>query len=366
MSQLKKQSIVSRKANRAPAKRKPGRTSSHSFVFLRLISRGAIGVSSLVFKPFKNLNGRWPISALIVAGGVTGLGLAAYGTATAVKSITEKVPERLEVRCLRIDLRDKISEISSDTLNEAQNSSWNRTALMNKLLSRISKLDGVDEVRIRAGLDRKVIVDVTAQTPFLVMQGKGSERILIGDQFKIIARGLPKNSYDHLPQLEIPELNLNLTSSRETSETRSGYFVRPSINAGVNVRWLGQQTINIYSLFESQRIPLKVQMVSWKSVSGFNVLVEEHSIHNQKVASNIGLQSIGISQNPSTNTPNTPHQYNVVLGEKDFSEKFTRLKQVIDDLRTKKTVVDQIDLGFADKAIIRVNEQLSEAKRGGL
>lgn len=366
MSQLKKQSIVSRKVNRAPAKRKSGRSSSHSFVFLRVVSRGILNLCSIVFKPMKHLNGRWPIGALVVAGGVAALGLVAYGAATAVRSVTEQVPERLEVRCLRIDLRDKISEISSDTLNEAQKLGWTRTALMNKLLSRISKLDGVDEVRIRAGLDRKVVVDVTAQTPFLVIQGKGSERILIGDQFKIIARSVPGSSYDHLPQLEIPELNLNLSSSRETSEPRSGYFVRPSINAGVNVRWLGQQTINIYSLFESERIPLKVQKVSWKSVSGFNVLVGEHSVHNQKVAANIGLQAIGLNQNPPTTASNKPHEYNIVLGEKDFSEKFLRLKQVIDDLRIKKTVVDQIDLGFADKAIIRVNEQLSEAKRGGL
>jgi len=39
---------------------------------------------------------------------------------------------------------------------------------------------------------------------------------------------------------------------------------------------------------------------------------------------------------------------------------------VIDDLQLKKTVVDQIDLGYSDKAIIKVNEQLSELKRGGL
>jgi hypothetical protein len=61
-----------------------------------------------------------------------------------------------------------------------------------------------------------------------------------------------------------------------------------------------------------------------------------------------------------------PHRFTIILGENQFSEKFSRLQQVIQDIRLKKSLVDQIDLAFSDKAIIKMNEQLSDAKRGGL
>lgn len=365
MSQLKKQTIVSRKGARTPQTRKTAKGTSFQSGVLRLCRSAGKALFSLLYRPFKNARFRWPIAALAVSAALTSGGLIAYSASKLLTGVVEHLPDRLEVRCLRIDLREKIAEIASDTLRQAQKSKSTRTALMDKLMSRISKLDGVDEVRIRAGLDGKVLVDVSAQTPFLVLQGKGSERVLVGNQFKIIARSLPSNSYGHLPHIVTPELSLNLSYSSAKSETYTGYFVRPSINAGVNVRWLSQQTIDIYSLFESMRLPLKVEKVVWKEVSGFNVAVAE-KVPTPTQIPGVGMSDLASTQEDTPATPTSPHRYNVVLGENDFREKFSRLKQVIDDLQLKKTVVDQIDLGYSDKAIIKVNEQLSELKRGGL
>lgn len=366
MSQLKKQTIVSRKGARTPQKRKASNNSSVRIGLFRMCLSTSKALFAFLYRPIADTRIRWSTRTVAPALAIVAAGFIAYSTPDLLKNITEQVPERLEVRCLRIDLREKISEIASDTLNQAQKGNWTRTALMDKLMSRISKLDGVDVVRIRAGLDRRVLVDVTAQTPFLVLRGKGSEKVLVGDQFKIIARSLPNSSYDHLPQIEAPELALNLSVGGETSETHPGYFVRPSINAGVNVRWLSQQTINIYSLFESERIPLKVEKVIWKSVSGFNVEVEEKLNIGASRVPSVNLPGVVSTQPLPSEDSNKSHSFNVVLGESGFKEKFSRLKQVVDDLRSKKTVVDQIDLGYSDKAIIKINEQLSELKRGGL
>jgi hypothetical protein len=118
-------------------------------------------------------------------------------------------------------------------------------------------------------------------------------------------------------------------------------------------------------MFESERLPLKVEKVFWKAVSGFNVAVED-KVAYQNQLSGVGLSAAVTLQSLPTETQVSHHRYNIVLGENDFKQKFSRLRQVIDDLKLKKTVVDQIDLGYSDKAIIKINEQLSELKRGGL
>jgi len=313
MSQLKKQTVVSRKGARTPqAKKAPKGTTLQTGLF-RLLGSAGKAVLIFLFRRFKGSRFRLPVAALAVTTALASGGLIAYTSSRLLTGVVEQLPERLEVRCLRIDLRDKISEIASDTLRQAQKAKTTRTALMDKMMSRISKLDGVDEVRIRAGLDGRVLVDVTAQTPFLVLQGKGSERVLVGDQFKIIARSLPNNSYSHLPQIETPELALNLSYSSQKSETHAGYFVRPSINAGVNVRWLSQQTINIYALFESERIPLKIEKVVWKAVSGFNVSVEEKLSSGLNKIPGVSGSALNSNQGLLTEAQPTLHRYNVVL-----------------------------------------------------
>lgn len=371
MSQLKKQTVVGRKSAR---RSKPAPTHSHkkSGGVLRLMGQTSmklVKTAMVVVHPCLAAVRRWPMAtASLLVGGAIFLGVG-YGVSRLTQSLTQSLPTSIEVNSPRPELNDTIIRITSETLQAARNEKWSRNALADKLLSRVSMVDGVDEVSLRTGLDKKLRVDVVAQAPLLVMEAKGGERILVGSKFKIIARGLGANDYTSLPLLEAPDLSLNVASSREKRRENSGLFVRPSTMTSANVRWLGQQTLKIDSLFSAAKIPAKIENILWRNGAGFSIVISDNASADQDQPNPNTLTAVpvgqtGLSGHPESKSQN--HRTTVVLGENQFNEKFDRLSQIIQDLRQRKLKAEQIDLGFSDKAIIRMPEGLSEAKRGGI
>jgi hypothetical protein len=366
MSQLNKQEVVGRK----PVRRKAA--SSSSTVKPKSSSLWTVGLRTCkttlnwASMPLRASLKRWPKATLIVSLGMATVGALGYGIIQAMEALTSTLPERLEVNSPRSDLQATISSLASDTLQTARREKWTRTALADKLLSRISSVDGVDEVSVRAGLDRKMRINVIAQAPLLVIEGKGNERILIGSKFKIISRGLSADDYLFLPLVEAPDLSLNVKSSREKKKTQTGFFVRPNSFSSANVRWLGQQSIKIKSLFESEKIPVDVEKIIYRNGTGFSALVRHRETLGQVVAEPVSLSARSGTDAAIPVTTPTVQKFIIVLGENQFQEKFARLQQIIQDLRLKRSPVDQIDLAFSDKAIIRMSEQFTDVKRGGL
>lgn len=366
MSQLKKQLVTGRKVTRrskAANTSMPSTQSGSTWTSgIRFIKQVAIWTWTPVRVSIK----RWPKATLVVALSGTSAALAGYAIFRMMSALTSTLPERLEVISPRADLQSTISSIATDTLQAARREHWSRSALTDKLLSRVSMVDGVDEVTIRSGLDRKLRINVAAQAPLLVLEGKGNERILVGSKFKIIARGLGSNDYGHLPQVEAPDLSLNIRPSRDKKRAQTGLFVRPSSSSSVNIRWLSQQAIKISSLFEIEKIPVDVERIVWRNGTGFSAIVRQRETSAQVVAEAIAPGTRQLPDAAQVQQQIGPHRFTIILGENQFSEKFSRLQQVIQDIRLKKSLVDQIDLAFSDKAIIKMNEQLSDAKRGGL
>ncbi|MEN9825269.1 MAG: hypothetical protein RI953_1014 [Pseudomonadota bacterium] len=370
MSQLKKQTVAGRKSAKR-SKQVASHSQKGSSGILRKVGRSVVQLSKAVFvvlRPGLYAVRRWPLAtvAFVVGGGVF-LGVG-YGISRLTTSLTQSLPTSIEVNSPRPELNDTIIRISSDTLQTARNEKWSRNALADKLLSRVSMVDGVDEVSLRTGLDRKLRVDVVAQAPLLVMEAKGGERILVGSKFKIIARGLGADSYTNLPMLEAPDLSLNVHSARERRRENSGLFVRPSTVSSANVRWLGQQTLKIDSLFSASKIPAKIEKILWRNGSGFSIVIssKDHSAADHPASNTISAVPVGTTAIPTGSDVSSMNQRTtVVLGENQFNEKFERLAHIVQDLRQRKVSAEQIDLGFSDKAIIRMPETLSDAKRGG-
>ncbi|MEN9529252.1 MAG: hypothetical protein RI932_1125 [Pseudomonadota bacterium] len=366
MSQLKKQEVVGRK----PVRRKAVSSSSTAKPKGGSLWIASLRASRTTFHwmslPFRASLKRWPKATIMVSLCVTATGAVGYGIYRAMDALTSTLPDRLEVNSPRPDLQATISSLASDTLETARREQWSRTALTDKLLSRISMVDGVDEVSVRAGIDRKMRINVVAQAPLLVLEGKGNERILIGSKFKIIARGLGTDDYAQLPQVEAPDLNLNVRASREKKKTQIGLFVKANSFSGANVRWLSQQAIKVRMLFDSEKIPVDVEKIVYRNGTGFSALVRHREAPGQLIAEPVpvgnrqAVDAMNIAVAPAA------HKFTIVLGENQFQEKFARLQQVIQDLRLKRSPVDQIDLAFSDKAIIRMSEQFTDAKRGGL
>lgn len=367
MSQLRKQSITGRKVTRRNAPTTTSVATSSRFKLwkgrFRLFGR----ISGGIFTPFKFVLKRWPRASLILILTASISSALVYGTLRFMKSITSSLPETIQVESPRVELHTSVSSIANDTLNSARKDNWSRTALFDKLLSRISAVDGVDEVSIRSGLDRKVIIKLVAQAPLLVLEGSENERILIGSKFRIIARGLGRNDYNHLPKIEAPDLSLNIRMVRERKKTLSGLFIRPINTSTANIRWLSQETIKILSYFESEKIPVDVLKVIWKNGTGFSAVVRQKDSKNDGFNINATLP-IGVHTVEAVSSPQiqASHQFTIVLGENQFQAKFLRLHQIIQDLRLKDSLVDHIDLAFSDKAIIKLKDQLSEFKRGGM
>jgi hypothetical protein len=366
MSQLKKQLVTGRKvtrrskaANTSMPSTQSGSTWTSGIKFFKQ-------VAIWTWTPVRVSIKRWPKATLVVALIGTSAALAGYAIFRMMSALTSTLPERLEVISPRADLQSTISSIAADTLKAAQREHWSRSALTDKLLSRVSMVDGVDEVTIRSGLDRKLRINVVAQAPLLVLEGKGNERILVGSKFKIIARGLGSNDYGHLPQVEAPDLSLNIRPSRDNKRAQTGLFVRPSSSSSVNIRWLSQQAIKISSLFEIEKIPVDVERIVWRNGTGFSAIVQQRETSAQVVAEAIAPGTRQLPDAAQVQQQVGPHRFTIILGENQFSEKFSRLQQVIQDIRLNKSLVDQIDLAFSDKAIIKMNEQLSDAKHGGL
>ncbi|NBW81994.1 hypothetical protein EBR21_09595 [bacterium] len=370
MSQLKKQTVAGRKTARR-GKQTTSHSQKNSSGIWRRIGRTTVQLSKAVFvvvRPGWHAARRWPMAtAAVVLGGTVVLG-AGYGISRLSNSLTQTLPTSIEVNSPRPELNDTIIRISTDTLQTARNENWSRNALADKLLSRVSMVDGVDEVSLRTGLDKKLRVDVVAQSPLLVMEAKSGERILVGSKFKIIARGLSANDYANLPLLEAPDLSLNVHAARERKRENNGLFVRPSTISSANIRWLGQQTLKIDSLFTSSKIPAKIDKILWRNGNGFSIVISANynSSSDRTAANTISVVPAGASAAPlpADMSPST-QRTTVVLGENQFNEKFERLVHIIQDLRQRKVVAEQIDLGFSDKAIIRMPENLSDAKRGG-
>lgn len=371
MSQLRKQSVSGRKPTRRSNTASPSKSGTASTLRILTVGlfRQTIRLGSMIAKPCVSAAKRWPKATAVVA--VSGFSFVAlgYGVTQVMNSVTQSLPETLEVNTPRPDLYDSIVRIASETLQTARSEKWSRTALTDKLLSRISLVDGVDEVSMRAGLDKKLRINVAAQAPLMIIEGKSSEKILIGNKFKIISRTVNPSDYGNLPVLEASELPLNIYTQKEKRRAQNGLFVRPSTVSSANIRWLSQQTLRINSLFTASKLNYDLEKISWRNGSGFAIVLKnkDEPVTHEKTPGQI--VAVPETSNPSITSavPSTPHRVTtVILGENQLPEKFERLSQVLLDLRLKKTAVEQIDLGFSDKAIIRMSENLSEAKRGGI
>lgn len=373
MSQLKKQTIAARKQTRRSSSTTTAK-SGGSAVHLRSVASTAWRVSArlatLVGKPCFAAAKKWPKFFLVIGVSLLTVTAAGYGISRVVGAIRQALPESFEVNTPRADLHESISRISRETIATARSERWNRSTLTDKLLSRISLVDGVDEVSLRAGLDGKLRIEVAAQAPMLIIEGKGSERILVGSKFKIISRSVGTSEYPHLPVLEATDLPLNVNSNREKRRTQTGVFVRPSSVSSANIRWLSQQTLRIHGLFASDKLNTELEKINWRVGTGFSVVLkhkDQRPAHGES-ASQTAIAAPASATQPSQQIeqPPAPLRTVVILGEGQLNEKYERLVQVMQDLRLKKNAVEQIDLGYADKAIIRMSENLSEVKRGGI
>ncbi|NBX16020.1 MAG: cell division protein FtsQ [Proteobacteria bacterium] len=373
MSQLKKQSIAGRKNSRRSKHSQTAQKASRGGGALSVVvssCRTAARMLGAVGKPCLNAAKKWPRVTIAVSLGCGALLAAGYGINLAMSSITQSLPRSVEINSPRQALHETISRMTNDTLNSARQEEWSRSALTDKLLSRLSLVDGVDEVSIRSGLDKKLIIDVAAQAPVLVVVGKGSERILVGNKFKIIARNLNINEYSNLPLIEAPELNLQTQTPRERRKTHRGLFVKPASTSDSAIRWISQQALKIVSLHKSGKISSDLEKIVWRSSGGFSaVLRHQDDSAGQKTTAQpaaVALPAGSGTNTAETLTAGAPKRTFVILGEGKFEEKFGRLEQVLQDMRLKQKLIEQIDLAFSDKAIIRMSENLSEVKRGGV
>jgi hypothetical protein len=372
MSQLKKQTIAARKQARrsSTTTAKSDGSAVHFRSVVASTWRASARLASLIAKPCLSAAKKWPKFFLVVGLSLLTITAAGYGASRVVGSIRQALPESFEVNTPRADLLESISRISRETIATARNERWNRTTLTDKLLSRISLVDGVDEVSLRAGLDGKLRIEVAAQAPMLIIEGKGSERILVGSKFKIISRSVGTSEYPQLPVLEATDLPLNVNSNREKRRTQTGVFVRPASVSSANIRWLSQQTLRIHGLFASDKLNTELEKINWRAGTGFSVVLK-HKDHRPAQVENSSQTAIAVPASAQQSlqmveAPAAPLLTTVILGEGQLNEKYERLVQVMQDLRLKKNAVEQIDLGYADKAIIRMSENLSEAKRGGI
>jgi hypothetical protein len=365
MSQLRKQSVIGRKTGRRISKSATSTATGGSSRWkggFKKVSR----FFGWLLLPFTISLKRWPRLTLIAGCMLVATVTLGYGTYRSLKKLTQSLPHHIEVSSPRSDLKSRISVIAEETLNTARKEKWSRTALTDKLLSRLSSVEGVDEITVRAGLDKKLRISVAAQAPLLVLQGKDGERILVGSQFKIIARGLGSGEYDHLLQVEAADLNLNIKSSRERKKANTGLFVRPSSSSSINIRWLSQQALRLQNMFLTEKFPVDVQKIVWRTTNGFSAIVKT-SPWDQAHSSPAPVMAVPMLQDAKMQAVTEErHKLTIILGEGQFTEKFARLEQILQDLRSKKLHADQIDLAFSDKAVIRMSEQLSENTRGAL
>jgi hypothetical protein len=324
---------------------------------------GALG------KPCLHFAKKWPRATFAVTVSCGVLFSAGYGINLAMSSITQSLPKSFEINTPRQALHETITRITNDTLHTARLEKWSRSALTDKLLSRLSLVDGVDEVSIRAGLDKRLIVDVAAQSPVLVVIGKSSERLLVGNKFKVIARNVNSSEYTHLPVVEAPELNLQQQAQKERRKAHRGLFIKPASVSDASIRWIGQQALRISALYTSNKIPSELEKIVWKNSSGFSLVLRHHEDTTPQALNPQTVAAVPHNpQQPSTETVSSsnPKRTLVIIGEGKLEEKFERLEQVMHDLRLKQKLIEQIDLAFSDKAIIRMSETLSEVKRGGV
>lgn len=373
MSQLKKQTVAARKQARRSNSTTAARSDGSAVHFRSVVAstwKVSARLATLVAKPCLAAAKKWPKFFLIVGLCLLTVTAAGYGTSRVVGSIRQALPESFEVNTPRADLLESISRISRETIATARNERWNRSTLTDKLLSRISLVDGVDEVSLRAGLDGKLRIEVAAQAPMLIIEGKGNERILVGSEFKIISRSVGMSEYPQLPILEATDLPLNVNSNREKRRTQTGVFVRPASVSSANIRWLSQQTLRIHGLFASDKLNTELEKINWRVGTGFSVVLRHNELRSAQgeAVSQTTVAVPASAQQPmqQIEQPPAPVRTTVILGEGQLNEKYKRLVQVMQDLRLKKNAVEQIDLGYADKAIIRMSENLSEVKRGGI
>jgi hypothetical protein len=369
MSQLKKQSIAARHSSRRNQQRST-RSGKNHWSSRRLVSttfRWIIRGVKLIGRPLIVAGQRWPRAVVtLTASGLVLAGMT-FGINQAIKSLAYTLPEVVEVNDIRSDLYQTVERIATDTLRTARAERWSRRALADKLLSRISLLDGVDEVSLRTGLDRKLKIHVAAQAPLMVLEGKGGERVLVGSKYDVIVRSLGAHDYSNLPRLDASELPLNLRSPKERKREHDGLFFRPSTATGVNVRWLSQQTIRIHTLIHQGNLPAELDKVSWRDGTGFSVTLKIKDASAHEGPSSAPTPAL-LHPNENVATPALPSKNLktvVIFGDGQFVEKFNRLSQILQDIRLKKSMVEQIDLGFSDKAIIRMSENISDSKRGG-
>jgi len=371
MSQLKKQSVAGKKNTRRvkPSTSKPATSTGRGLrPILSSTWRASTAFLAFIGKPCLSAAKKWPRATLALSVGCGLVIATGYGLNLVMQSITQSLPKTFEVNAPRPALQETITRIALDTLQSARAEEWSRTALTDKLLSRISLVEGVDEVSIRSGLDKRVKIDVAAQAPLLVIIGKNSERILVGNRYKVIARGVNASEYTHLPIVEAPELSLQV-QQRERRRAHNGLFIKPSPISDSNIRWLSQQTMTISSLYTASKMNSELEKIVWKNVGGFSLVIKHPDEHPTASHSPNTVTAIPLNQpqqSPSAPLHAGPSKTTVILGEGQLNEKFERLAQVMQDLRLKKASVEQIDLAFSDKAIIRMSESLSETKRGGV
>jgi hypothetical protein len=165
-------------------------------------------------------------------------------------------------------------------------------------------------------------------------------------------------------QVEAADLNLNVKSSKERRKTNTGLFVRPTSSASVNIRWLSQHALRLQNLLFTEKIPVDLEKVVWKTNTGFSAIVKTQPVSEALPAPDFGGAMPLPHETKPQNLTDSKHRMTIVLGDAPSSEKFSRLGQVLQDLKAKKLVADQIDLAFSDKAIIRMAEQISENRRG--
>lgn len=201
-----------------------------------------------------------------------------------------------------------------------------RTTYLNEVNRVLSNNEMINHYLIRSGLDQKLQVFLTLQTPYLTLEDKGGAPFLVSRDLKIISKAVDPEILKNLPTLVLPEIKIDpITFDVATikNNKRNSSIKETLLPSSFNLPWLASTSQTILENMYEIGFPFAVKRIFWRSNSGFSVLVAQGKV----------LVSIE-------------------LGTHEIAKKMQRLKVLLDHPQIRSLKFTSIDLSFSDKATI--------------
>jgi hypothetical protein len=325
MSSLRKQDV-----KRKTRKRVVSSSHSGKNPFLRIaikIFQIPIAGVRVAFATFQ----KHPKASLITSGIIAALCAIAFLISSVHTALNNRLPSKIDIHSTDDSISEKVNSITWKTLQDARFHNQNRAHFLSVLSTRLAAIENIDSFKIRLGLNKKLEIWPTAQSPAFVLEAAESQRVLVSTRMIPIARLGSQTEHASLPLVIAPEARVSQKLTGSKAKSSGGISV-----SGINLPRVYRYILTFNSKAEMLAAEnFVVTSFEWKQATGLSLSLSRSS----------GFPTQGTTK--------------VVMGEYDLDSKMEKLLKVASHIAERNMTPENIDLNYPDRAIIRMN--LSEA-----